>query len=160
MVQSWITEIRKSANNVIIVPSISYDQHPGDAASDPPTGGNLMYTSHIYPNNWSAGFKAQMATAASKAPIFVSEWGYIWQGMDSGQALLNTSDPLWGSSTITQSGSFQSALEGYGASWTAWVTDNSWTPNMFADNSITTLTDFGSQVKTWLAAKSTSDWVQ
>src|SRR6478752_7783456 len=156
VVEGWISVIRKSATNVIIVPSISYDQRPGDAASDPPSGGNLMYTSHIYPNNWSTAFKAQMAAAAGKAPIFVSEWGYIWQGMDSGQALLNTSDASWGSSTASQAGSFQSAIEGYGASWTAWVTDNSWTPNMFADSSITTLTDFGSQVKAWLAAKATS----
>jgi len=158
VVQGWVNVIRKSASNVIIVPSIGYDQHPGDAASDPPTGGNLMYTSHIYPNNWNAAFKAQMATAAAKAPIFVSEWGYVWQG-SAGDAL-NTNDPSWGSSTASQAGSFQSSIDGYGASWTAWVTDNSWAPAMFTDNSLTTLTDFGSQVKAWLSAKAASDWVQ
>jgi hypothetical protein len=51
-------------------------------------------------------------------------------------------------------------VDGYGASWTAWVTDNSWTPNMFSDSAITTLTDFGTGAKTWLADKATSDWVQ
>ena len=159
VVQGWVDVIRKSASNVIIVPSISWDQHPGDAASDPPTGGNLMYTAHIYPNNWNAGFKAQMATAAAKAPIFLSEWGYVWQSSNSSDAL-NTSDPSWGSSSASQAGSFQSSIDGYGASWTAWVTDNSWAPAMFADDSLTTLTDFGSQVKAWLSTKAASDWVQ
>jgi hypothetical protein len=160
VVQGWIDTIRKSANNVIIVPSISYDQNPGDAASDPPTGGNLMYTAHIYPNNWNATFKTQVATAVSKAPVFVSEWGYIWQGTDSNQALLNTTDPIWGSSTASQSTSFRSTIDSNGASWTAWVTDYAWTPNMFTDSNMTSLTDFGNQVKTWLKDKATSDWVQ
>jgi hypothetical protein len=33
------------------------------------------------------------------------------------------------------------------ASWTAWVTDNSWTPHMSPDVAITQLTDFGQDVK-------------
>ncbi|MEO7034518.1 MAG: hypothetical protein ABI548_11475 [Polyangiaceae bacterium] len=45
-------------------------------------------------------------------------------------------------------------------SWTAWVTDNGWTPSMFADSSLTTLTNFGGLVKSWLAATASSDWVQ
>jgi hypothetical protein len=51
-------------------------------------------------------------------------------------------------------------VDGNGASWTAWVTDNSWTPNMFSDSAITQLTDFGKLVKSWLLAKASSDWVQ
>jgi len=48
IVQSMIDTIRAVApNNVIIVPSQTWDQHPGDAANDPPTGTNLMYTAHI-----------------------------------------------------------------------------------------------------------------
>jgi hypothetical protein len=47
-----------------------------------------------------------------------------------------------------------------GASWTAWVTDNSWGPPMFSDKTLTTLNRFGSLVQSWLAAKATSDWVQ
>ena len=54
VVQGWIDTIRAAApNNIIIVPSTSYDQHPGDAASDPPTGTNLMFTAHVYPQNWN-----------------------------------------------------------------------------------------------------------
>ena len=142
VVQGWITTIRNLApNNIIIVPSNTWDQKPGDAASDPPTGGNLMYTAHIYPNNWSTAFQNQVTTAVSKAPVFITEWGY------------SSTDPAtWGTN-------LQTFVDNSGASWTAWVTDNAWTPTMFTDANITQLTNFGTLVKTWLAAKATSDWV-
>ena len=143
--QGWINTIRAAApKNIIIVPSNNWDQRPGDAASDPPTGTNLMYTAHVYPSNWKSGngFQTQVATAVTKAPVFMTEWGY------------DRSDPAsWGTA-------FQTTIDGNGASWTAWVTDNAWTPSMFADSSLTTLTSFGTLVKTWLTAKANSDWVQ
>jgi len=149
--QGWINTIRAGApNNIIIVPSMSYDQHPGDAASSPPTGSNLMYTAHVYPGNWNATFKQQVATAVGKAPVFMSEWGYELNGPDSN---LTTSSSTWGTDLET-------LIDGNGASWTAWVSDNSWTPNMFSDSAITQLSDFGTLVKNWLAATATSDWVQ
>jgi hypothetical protein len=145
VVQGWINTIRAAApKNIIIVPSNNWDQRPGDASSDPPTGTNLMYTAHVYPSNWTSGnaFQMQVATAVTKAPVFMTEWGY------------GPSDPAsWGTT-------LQTTVDGNGASWTGWVTDNAWTPNMFADSSLTTLTSFGTLVKTWLAAKANSDWVQ
>ena len=145
VVQGWINTIRSGApKNIIIVPSNNWDQRPGDASSDPPTGTNLMYTAHIYPSNWTSGngFQMQVATAVTKAPVFMTEWGY------------GPSDPAsWGTT-------LQTAVDSNGASWTGWVTDNAWTPNMFADSSLTTLTSFGALVKTWLAAKTNTDWVQ
>ena len=145
VVQGWINTIRAGApKNIIIVPSNNWDQRPGDASSDPPTGTNLMYTAHLYPSNWKSGnaFQMQVATAVTKAPVFMTEWGY------------DPSDPAsWGTT-------LQTTVDGNGASWTAWVTDNAWTPSMFADSSLTTLTSFGTLVKTWLAAKANSDWVQ
>ncbi len=141
--QQLIDTIRAGApRNIIIVPSNVWDQHPGDAASDPPTGTNLMYTAHIYASNWSTAFQSQVATATAKAPVFISEWGY------------GNSDP---SSFGT---SLQTTVNGDGASWTAWVTDNAWTPSIFADANLMTLTNFGMLVKSWLAATATSDWVQ
>ena len=151
VVQGWINTIRAAApNNIIIVPSMSYDQHPGDAASNPPTGTNLVFTAHVYPGNWSTSFQAQVATAVAKAPVFITEWGYELNGSDQN---LSTTSATWGTD-------FETAVDGYGASWTAWVTDNSWTPSMFSDSALTTLTAFGTVVKNWLAAKATSDWVQ
>ncbi len=145
VVQGWINTIRAVApKNIIIVPSNNWDQRPGDASSDPPTGTNLTYTAHVYPTNWKSGngFETQVATAVTKAPVFMTEWGY------------DRADPAsWGTA-------LQTTIDGNGASWTAWVTDNAWTPSMFADSSLTTLTSFGTLVKTWLAAKTNSDWVQ
>ena len=143
VVQQLIDTIRAAApKNIIIVPSNAWDQHPGDAASDPPTGTNLMYTAHIYPNNWTPTFQSQVATATAKAPVFITEWGY--QNADS---------PSFGTS-------LQTTVNGDGASWTAWVTDNAWTPQIFADINLTTLTNFGMLVKSWLAATASSDWIQ
>jgi endoglucanase len=150
VVQGWIDTIRAHApGNVIIVPSTSYDQFPGDAASNPPTGTNLMFTAHVYPANWSTSFKAQVATATAKVPVFVSEWGYT---LASGTDVSDTSSPTWGTD-------FQAIVDADGASWTAWVTDNAWTPSIFADAALTQLTPFGMLVQTWLAAKADSDWV-
>jgi hypothetical protein len=143
VVQQLVDTIRGGApKNVVIVPSNTWDQRPGDAASDPPSGTNLMYTAHIYASNWSSAFQSQLALAAAKAPVFITEWGYA------------------DSDASTFGPSLQSTADGDGASWTAWVTDNAWTPSIFADANLTTLTNFGIQVKTWLAAKANSDWVQ
>jgi endoglucanase len=152
VVQGWIDTIRAVApDNIIIVPSTSYDQHPGDAASDPPTGTNLMFTAHVYPVNWNATFQGQVTTAVAKAPVFMTEWGYTYS--TTGTNVDDTSSPTWGQS-------FQTFVDGSGASWTAWVTDNAWTPSIFTDANLTQLSTFGTLVQTWLAADAAADWVQ
>jgi hypothetical protein len=149
--QGWVDTIRAAApNNIIIVPSMSYDQHPGDAANSPLTGSNLMYTAHIYPGNWSTAFKAQVANAVTMVPVFMTEWGYVLNGTDRN---LGTAVTTWGTD-------FRTLVDSEGASWTAWVTDNGWQPNMFTSTALTTLTDFGNVTKTWLSDTATSDWVQ
>ena len=151
IVQGWIDTIRKGApNNIIIVPSMSYDQRPGDAASNAPTGSNLMYTAHVYPGNWNSTFQGQVTTAVGKAPVFMTEWGYQTTGSDR---TLTTSSASWGTD-------LESFADTNGLSWTAWIDDNGWTPPIFSDGSLTSLTDFGTLVKNWLAAKASSDWVQ
>lgn len=150
-VQTWIDTIRAAApNNVIIVPSPLWCQKPGDAASDPPTGTNLMYTAHVYPGNWTGTFETQVSTAASKAPVFFTEWGYSLTGSDQN---LIASSASWGTD-------FKAVVDASGGSWTAWVTDNSWQPALFSDAAITNLTEFGTLTKNWLAEKYTSDWVE
>ncbi len=149
--QGWVDTIRAAApNNIIIVPSMSYDQRPGDAADSPLTGSNLMYTAHIYPGNFSTAFKAQIANAVTKVPVFITEWGYVLNGTDRN---LGTAVTTWGTD-------FRTLVDSEGANWTAWVTDNGWQPNMFTSTALTTLTDFGNVTKTWLSDTATSDWVQ
>jgi hypothetical protein len=130
---------------------MSYAQKPGDAASSPLTGSNLAYSAHIYPGNWQNGFQQQLATAVTKVPVVISEWGYVQGGSDQN---LGTSSTSWGTS-------LQALIDGNGASWTAWVADDSWTPNMFsARSNLATLSPFGALTKTWLEAKASSDWVE
>jgi len=149
--QAWVDTIRAAApNNLIIVPSMIYDQRPGDASESPLSGTNLMYTAHVYPGNWKSAFQEQVATASTRVPLFVSEWGYV----------LNGSDQNLGTSSSTWSSDFRTEVDNSGASWTAWVCDHSWLPNLFSDSSQTSLTDFGTFTKSWLSDTASSDWVQ
>ncbi|HWA75424.1 MAG TPA: glycoside hydrolase family 5 protein [Polyangiaceae bacterium] len=150
--QGFVDTIRAGApNNLIIVSSMSYAQRPGDAAASPLSGSNLAYSAHIYPGNWNTGFQNQVASAVTKVPVVISEWGYVQNGSDTN---LGTSDANWGTS-------LQTLVDGNGASWTAWVADDSWTPNMFtARSNLATLSPFGTLTKTWLEAKANSDWVE
>ena len=138
VVQGLVDVVRAAApQNIIVVPSNAWDQHTGDAVTDPPRGTNFVYTAHIYPANWNQAFQTQVATAVASAPVFITEWGY------------NASDPnphAWGTA-------LQATVDANGASWTAWVTDNGWSPPMFTSTALTGLTDFGTLVKTWLATK-------
>ena len=144
MVQGLINTVRAAApNNIIVVPSNSWDQKTGDAASDPPTGGNLMFTAHIYASNWNSTFQTPGRDRSGQGAGVRDRVGL------QRHRIRPASGP-----------GLQTTLNGDGASWTAWVTDNSWAPPMFSDASITTLNTFGMQVKSWLAATATSDWVQ
>ncbi len=140
--QAWVDTIRSAAPaNIVIVPSMSWCQKPGDASSSPLTGENLMYTMHIYPGNWDPTTEQQLATATAKVPVFITEWGYI---LASNDAIGGTNDPMWFAN-------FRSTVDGNGASWSAWVTDNGWAPPMFTDANFTSLNDFGTKTKQWLA---------
>jgi endoglucanase len=138
VVQGLVDVVRAAApQNIIVIPSNAWDQHTGDAVTDPPRGSNFMYTAHIYPANWNQAFQTQVATAVAIAPVFVTEWGYT------------ATDPnphAWGTA-------LQATIDANGASWTAWVTDNGWSPPMFTSTALTGLTDFGTLVKSWLASK-------
>jgi len=65
---------RGSPNNIIIVPSMSYDQHPAMPPANPP-GHQLVYTAHVYPGNWSTSFKSQVATAVARRRCFSRSGG-------------------------------------------------------------------------------------
>jgi len=65
-----------------------------------------------------------------------------------------------GGNSNTNGTNFRTVLDANGASWTAWVTDNSWTPKIFSDKNLTQFTDFGTLTNTWLAAEYGNDWVE
>jgi aryl-phospho-beta-D-glucosidase BglC (GH1 family) len=150
--QSWITAIRAGApNNVIIVGSPIWSQYPDGALTAGLTGGNLVFTAHIYPGNWPGsmnGFQTRVANAAMGEPVAITEWGYQI-GTASSFNNLATPDDTWAQN-------LQSFIASGGESWTAWVADPSWGPPMFTRatgkdvNAFNGLTDFGTFVQTWL----------
>ncbi len=65
-------------NGIILVGTPEWCSKPQDAAANPITGANaknVMYTVHFYAN--SHYWQNDVAGAASKIPIFVSEWGSV-----------------------------------------------------------------------------------
>lgn len=149
--QVWVDTIRAAApDTLVIVGSPSWDQNLGPAGTSPLTGANLVYSAHIYPGNWNASFKSQLEQCLAANPVFVSEWGYMTGATDKN---LNAPSATWGTD-------LQTYLDGKGVSWTAWVADEQWSPPLYGTSASMPLTDFGTLVKGWLAAKATSDWVQ
>ncbi len=156
--QSWITTIRAGApNNVIIVGSPTWSQYPDGALSAGLTGGNLIFTAHIYPGNWPGsmnGFQNRVANAAMGEPVAITEWGYEIGTASASNNLLTPND-TWAQNleTFVQSG---------GESWTAWVADPAWGPPMFkrtagaSVNAFNGMDDFGTFVQTWLAGGAAS----
>jgi endoglucanase len=153
--QSWVTAIRTGApNNVIIVGSPQWSQYPDGAMAANLTGGNLVYTAHIYPGNWPTTnntFLTRVTNAAMNVPVAVTEWGYEI-GTASTFNNLATPDDTWAQA-------LQTLLNTGGESWTAWVADPYWGPAMFnrptgtgGVNGFSSLTDFGTFVQKWLAA--------
>ena len=145
--QAWITAIRTGApSNLIIVGSPSGSQYPGGEAQFPLTGGNLVFTAHIYPGNWDGAFQARVTAAVATVPVVVSEWGYQLV------ATASPDDPNFNLEATSDAwvDGLESYIEGNGASWTAWVADPAWGPPMFT-NDAGGLTDFGLAVQAWLA---------
>ncbi|HEY5504080.1 MAG TPA: PA14 domain-containing protein, partial [Sedimentisphaerales bacterium] len=112
-------------NNLILVAGAFYSQVIGPAAAYPLTGDNIVIVSHIYSGHWLdsywvPSYKAQINTALTRYPVFMSEWGF--------------SQSAWGSSdgTITSYGQpLADFREARKISNSAWVASYDWGPPMF-----------------------------
>jgi endoglucanase len=143
--QAWVNLIRGYApKNLIFAGSPSWDQSMGDAATNPLTGGNIVYVVHMYYHHWTTSWnKAQVEACAKVNPVVMTEWGY---SNDSGET---ETDP---DISATYGKPMLQWLEGLGGSWTAWCASNSWLPKMFSDNWALRVgpRDEGGFVKDWL----------
>jgi aryl-phospho-beta-D-glucosidase BglC (GH1 family) len=149
--QAWVDLIRGFApKNIIIAGSPAWDQTMGDAATNPITGGNIMYSVHMYEqhyNKGNGGNVTQVNNAAKGVPLIMTEWGFCkCQGQPgSGTNIIGT----YGTPMLTW-------LEGLGGSWTAWCASNSWLPDMFTGNNWDLRTgqdEMGAFVKDWMYTK-------
>jgi fibronectin type 3 domain-containing protein len=124
--QAWINIVRTYApNNLIFVAGAFYSQVIGPAATYPLTGDNIVIVSHIYPghwndSDWAPSYKAQIDTALTRYPVFMSEWGF---SIDASSALQGT---------ITNYGQpLADFREARKISNSAWVASYNWEPPMF-----------------------------
>jgi len=127
--QAWTDIVRSYApNNLILVAGPQWSQIIAPCATNPVTGGNIVYVSHLYPAHWlsiwgsQAWYKSQITTCAAVHPVIMTEWGFsMSMGPDT---LLN--------GTITNYGQpLMNFIEQYGVSNTAWCADYAWGPPMF-----------------------------
>jgi endoglucanase len=137
--QKWIDAIRQKAPaTVLLVGSPHWSQMPAFAAQDPLSGSNLVYVLHLY-HGWSKEtWDGLFGNAASKIPIFVSEWGWS-------SHMKNRLEPFYG----TQS-SYAEPLRAYldarpAISWTAWSYDPLCGPAMTGQDS-----EMGAFARRWL----------
>lgn len=124
IVQPWVDLIRSYApKNLILVGAPSYAQHLYDAPKDLIEGEQIAYVAHIYPALKKFLWNAWIFNVADEIPIVVTEWGFR-KGADY---------PTSG--TISSFGRpLKKKLEKYNLSWTSWVADYEWQPEMFDRN--------------------------
>lgn len=124
IVQPWVDLIRSYApNNLILVGAPHYDQHLYDAPDNPVKGDNIVYVAHVYPGLAKSYWDSWIFNVANQIPIIITEWGFR-----KGATYPN-------SGTITNFGiPLKDKIEQYNLSWTSWVADYSWEPEMFDSN--------------------------
>jgi len=122
--QAWTNIIRGYApNNLILVGCPQWSQIIAPTATNPVTGGNIVYVSHIYPAHWGGGtgtYVTQIRTAVAVHPVMITEWGFIQGGATP------TSGTLSGYGQP-----FHVFRESLGIGHTAWCADTDWGPPMF-----------------------------
>ncbi len=133
--QKLIDTVRAYApHNLIFAGSPSWDQQMQGSATSPFSGGNIVYVAHIYPSQFinSKGqftsIVTNVETALAKNPIVMTEWGF-----DS-TLLSQNPVPVTAGLKSTYGVRIMRWADSLGISWTAWVADNSWSPNMFNSN--------------------------
>ena len=106
----------RDADNVIIMGTPFWSQAVDDAADDPVSGTNLMYTVHFYSCEHRAAQRAQAQYARDRQlAIFVTEWGATRAdgGTDPNGEVCSDEAQLW-----------HDFMNQQGISWTAWKLDD------------------------------------
>ena len=72
-----VPAIRANTQNLVIVGTPNWSQHPEQAARDPVNATNIAYVLHFYAATHSNGSYGGIVTSALSAgyPVFISEWG-------------------------------------------------------------------------------------
>lgn len=127
--QTWINIVRSYApDNLILVSGPRWSQDIAACATNPVSGGNIAYVSHIYPSHWiysNAYHTNQILTCAAVHPVVMTEWGFTsdLKYDDNNHLLIGT---------VTNYGQpLMDFIEQHKIGNTAWCADYSWGPPMF-----------------------------
>ena len=123
----WKSEIAQPAvnlirgyapENLIIVGGPLWSAHMAGALANPIVGKNIVYTAHIYSNQWPNAISKNFGQAIEQLPFFVTEWGFETGGTEGG------SRSVYGIP-------FAQWMADHQFSWTVWCFDTQWGPRMF-----------------------------
>jgi hypothetical protein len=148
--QPWVDLIRSHApDTVIIVGSPHWSQYTRFAADDPFNGRNLVYSVHPYPIYKQDSWEYVFGAAASRVPVFATEFGFIRSSAAEGTEYYGT--------RTGYGEPFRNFLDNQhpNINWIAWVYDYEWMPPMI-DRSYNLLggdDHMGEFIGQWLAEK-------
>lgn len=124
---SMIQKINPHA--IVLVAGFNWAYELTHVRYDPVRASNVAYVTHPYPQkrreNWEANWQADWGYLAERYPIVATEFGFM-QADERGAHVPVIGDETYGEAIIA-------FFEQRGISWTPWVFDVEWTPNLLAD---------------------------
>lgn len=114
---------------IVLVAGFNWAYELTHVRYDPVRAPNVAYVTHPYPQkrreNWEANWQADWGYIADKYPIVATEFGFMDE-KDRGSHVPVIADEKYGEAIIA-------FFEQRGISWTPWVFDVEWTPNLLKD---------------------------
>jgi len=114
---------------IVLVAGFNWGYELTHVRYDPIRAKNVAYVTHPYPQkrreNWEATWQADWGYVAERYPIVATEFGFMQDG-ERGSHVPVIGDETYGETIIA-------FFEKRGISWTPWVFDVEWTPNLLAD---------------------------
>lgn len=138
-VQACVNMIRTNgANNVILVTTPAFCAYTDLATSDPLSGSNIMYASHIY-SDYAENISRLSTALASGQAVFVSEWG---SNQETNVSITDTFINNLMAVCEPSRGAAHPA-----AGWTAWSFSQFWSPVFFTNGALTSPNYLGASVR-------------
>jgi len=173
--QGWVDLIRSIAPyNLILVGGPNWSGNSSGSLAFPVTGGNIVYTCHIYPSVSWGEYDQRFGQTALHRPLIMTEWTYehpdpnaplasMISGDDEVVDGIQSFDPRYGPAPGSPSSNgygdhYKAYLEARpNIGWTYWCADNQW-QKMFDENWNLRGTNYfsGEFAKQWLKEKNSA----
>ncbi|MFD7025506.1 glycoside hydrolase family 5 protein [Promicromonospora sukumoe] len=149
-IQPVVDDIRAVApDTLLLMGGPQWSTYVNQAAADPIAGNDIAYVYHLYPNQGdatAANLDAKFGNAAQQIPVILTEFGWNPPGEFSDPVVTQGTTSGWGI-PLRQYLDARPHI-----SWTAWIFDNYWKPQMFDhDWNLLGGEHQGAMIKAWLA---------